>query len=182
MPRCPKCKTEYRNGYVRCIDCNMDLIDQLPLAAETDKLVEADNDEVNNTFNSDQEAFLISVPDDNQAILVESLLKAYQIPVLKRFTGLGHYFQLYWGFTVFGVDLYVPSQFLIAAKEILENRFEEQDTEIGSGNTELNEVQLQQNNQNDKTIRNWLVIISYFGFGFIAIFYWLYKKISNIKH
>jgi hypothetical protein len=27
---CPQCKSEYRAGFTRCSDCNVDLVDQLP--------------------------------------------------------------------------------------------------------------------------------------------------------
>jgi hypothetical protein len=29
---CPKCKAEYRVGFVRCSDCHVDLVDHLPVA------------------------------------------------------------------------------------------------------------------------------------------------------
>jgi hypothetical protein len=31
---CPQCKAEYRPGFTRCADCDLDLVDQLPLPAE----------------------------------------------------------------------------------------------------------------------------------------------------
>jgi hypothetical protein len=34
---CPKCKTEYRDGFTRCIDCEIDLVESLPQAAVEDK-------------------------------------------------------------------------------------------------------------------------------------------------
>ena len=30
---CPRCKAEYRPGFTRCADCDVDLVDQLPLPA-----------------------------------------------------------------------------------------------------------------------------------------------------
>ena len=35
MPWCPKCKNEYREGYVACADCGEDLVGQEPVAAST---------------------------------------------------------------------------------------------------------------------------------------------------
>jgi hypothetical protein len=31
---CPKCKTEYREGFTQCADCNVPLVDELPPASE----------------------------------------------------------------------------------------------------------------------------------------------------
>jgi len=28
---CPKCKSEYRPGFLRCSDCHIDLVDHLPI-------------------------------------------------------------------------------------------------------------------------------------------------------
>jgi len=30
MPFCPKCRAEYREGFSRCSDCEVDLVDELP--------------------------------------------------------------------------------------------------------------------------------------------------------
>ena len=30
MPWCPKCKSEYREGIVKCADCKIDLVEELP--------------------------------------------------------------------------------------------------------------------------------------------------------
>lgn len=30
MPFCPKCRAEYREGFSRCSDCDVDLVDELP--------------------------------------------------------------------------------------------------------------------------------------------------------
>ena len=30
MPYCPNCRCEYRSGFTRCADCDVDLVDSLP--------------------------------------------------------------------------------------------------------------------------------------------------------
>ena len=30
MPFCPKCRAEYREGFTRCSDCDVELVDELP--------------------------------------------------------------------------------------------------------------------------------------------------------
>ncbi|MCE5313845.1 MAG: DUF2007 domain-containing protein [Armatimonadota bacterium] len=34
MPFCPKCKYEYRTGFSKCPDCDVELVDELPEAAK----------------------------------------------------------------------------------------------------------------------------------------------------
>jgi len=36
MPICPKCKYEYTDGHVECIDCGAMLVDELPLRDDSD--------------------------------------------------------------------------------------------------------------------------------------------------
>lgn len=67
----------------------------------------------------DREEFLLNVPDDIEARIIESKLKLYGIPVMRKYRGSSAYVNLYAGNTVFGIDLYVPSRALEAAKEII---------------------------------------------------------------
>jgi len=57
---CPKCKTEYREGFYTCADCGTDLVDQLPQEAPhlsgSDEFVE-----VFSTYHQDDISFLKSV-------------------------------------------------------------------------------------------------------------------------
>ncbi len=36
MPYCPKCKSEYREGFAKCADCNVDLVEKLVESKEVD--------------------------------------------------------------------------------------------------------------------------------------------------
>lgn len=108
MPWCPKCKTEYREGFNICSDCNIELVPELP----------QDSDENANTINY-KEAFLISVANDMEAKVIEALLSSHDIPVLRKYKGAGGYLQVYMGATIFGIDLFVSSRELETAKEIL---------------------------------------------------------------
>jgi hypothetical protein len=108
MSWCPKCKTEYRDGYRTCSDCGTELVNEVSgLDGES---------------SDDHQAFLVSTPDRIQADLLESLLRAYNIPVLRRHPGSGEYLQIYMGTSNFGTDLYVPSRLLQTAREILESQ------------------------------------------------------------
>lgn len=41
MPFCPVCQSEYRPGFARCADCDVDLVDQLPEDSKNLEMVEA---------------------------------------------------------------------------------------------------------------------------------------------
>ena len=59
---CPKCKSEYREGFYKCADCGIDLVSKLPPENEGDvgyvELVE-----VFSTYNQGDIAFIKSVLD-----------------------------------------------------------------------------------------------------------------------
>lgn len=106
---CPKCGTEYRDGFKTCNDCNSELVDKPEYPAE----------ETEPQY--DKEAFLISVGNNFEADMFEALLNDNHIPVLKKYREAGDYLKIYMGGTNFGVDLYVPSKLLSKAQEIVAN-------------------------------------------------------------
>ncbi len=69
---------------------------------------------------NDVEAFLLSVSSSMEADMIESLLKANDIPVLKKYRESGGYMMIMMGSTIYGVDLYVPSDMLDKAREIVD--------------------------------------------------------------
>ncbi len=151
---CPKCRDEFREGYTFCKKCNIDLVNELP-ALES---------KAANTYTQNPETFLISVYDDNQAKVIESLLRAYKIPALRRYNLLGHYFQLYWGLTVFGIEIYIPANALTIAQGILENKIDEAEMVL----SEMEEAEwdrLRNSYQKMRIIKGWIVILCYLGVG-----------------
>lgn len=113
MPWCPKCRTEYREEFQRCSDCDSELVDELAVTDEPQ------------TEDEDEKAFLTTAADSFQADILESKLKFYGIPVMKSYRETGDYLKIYMGATPFGVDLYVPSKLLTVAKELMENGMDE---------------------------------------------------------
>ena len=109
MPWCPKCGTEYRDEFKTCNDCNSVLVDMLEHLDE------------NASPEYDKETFLISVGDSFEADMVEALLNANGVPVLKKYKEAGDYLKIYMGGTNFGVDIFVPSKLLSKAQDIIEN-------------------------------------------------------------
>ena len=67
----------------------------------------------------DNGALLITACNAIEADLLESKLKAYGIPVLRKYKGFGDYLNIYMGATPFGVDLYVPAELLEKARDIV---------------------------------------------------------------
>jgi hypothetical protein len=113
MPWCPNCRTEYIEGFNTCSDCNCELVDILEPIIKEEIIY-------------DKEAFLITVNNGIEADLIESILNANNIPVLKKFKGAGAYLKLYMGMAIFGVDIYVPSNLLDEAKNLIESRPEDE--------------------------------------------------------
>lgn len=67
------------------------------------------------------EAFLLSVGTNIEADMIESLLRANDIPVLRKYREAGGYLMVMMGGTVYGVDIYVPEDLLDKAREAVEN-------------------------------------------------------------
>ena len=110
MSWCPKCRTEYREQFKSCSDCKTELVDEL---TEDEPVKEYDT-----------EAFLVSAGSNMEAEILESKLKFYGIPVMRKYRETGHYLKVYMGVTPFGIDLFVPSRLLADAKELMENKEE----------------------------------------------------------
>ncbi|WP_339063472.1 hypothetical protein [Tepidibacillus marianensis] len=60
MPWCPKCESEYREGFKRCKDCDVDLVEQLDIAEQTHDL------------ELEPIQYLTNVADDMESITIES--------------------------------------------------------------------------------------------------------------
>jgi hypothetical protein len=59
---CPKCKSEYREGFYKCADCGIDLVDQLPQDASED-IEDHGYVEIFSTYHQDDISFLKSILD-----------------------------------------------------------------------------------------------------------------------
>ncbi len=57
---CPKCRAEYREGFSVCVDCNSDLVDELPTEEEPEFI---DYVEVMGTYNPADVALIKSILD-----------------------------------------------------------------------------------------------------------------------
>lgn len=107
MPFYPKCRVEYRGSFHKCSECGRDLVDDLG--------PEIGEDEIDS-----ESTFLITAVNSMEADVIEAILHAEGIPVLRKYKEAGGYMMIYMGRTIFGVDLYVPSPLLNKAREIIE--------------------------------------------------------------
>ena len=144
FPWCPVCGVEYRQEYKTCSDCNVDLV----TGSESD-IIDDNNIEKSNENSYGGESHLISLNDPTEADIIESLLLAKDIPVLKKLTHAGGFLEIYMGTTTFGVELYVPEKLLDEAREIIENsrKTVEKDDEI------FNEY------KNKRKFRAWIILL-----------------------
>lgn len=124
MPWCPECGIEYREGFETCSDCGCALSEN-PVQSGTDSGSESgeplqSESEYGSGSMYDREAFLMKAGNSIEADMLEGLLNASDIPVLKKYGEAGDYLLIYMGGVKSGVDLYVPSHLLDKAKEIIE--------------------------------------------------------------
>ncbi len=73
------------------------------------------------------EELLISNLNNMEAQIIISKLKSYGIPVLKKSKGTGELMEIYTGVNMYGIDIYVPSDMIDLAKELLKPLKEEDD-------------------------------------------------------
>ncbi|MDD2572956.1 MAG: DUF2007 domain-containing protein [Bacillota bacterium] len=108
MPWCPECKTEYREGFDVCVDCGCALTQDEPFQDTPEQPGERGDWE-----------HLVFLYSEMEADIVRGLLETAGIPVIKTYKGMGVLHKVYTGKAT-GVDLYVPAERLVQAKELLE--------------------------------------------------------------
>ncbi len=77
-------------------------------------------------------SFVKNVADDQEAVLVESVLGTENIPVQRKYKEAGNYMEVYMGMSKYGVDLYVPDNALELAKGLLESEAMDMPEEVGT--------------------------------------------------
>lgn len=112
MPWCPKCKTEYRTGFFECKDCDFELMEFLQPEVDNTKHVEYPKD-------LGSASFLISVANELEANLIDSVLKAEGIPTLIKHKDIGAYLNIEMGMSNFGLDIFVPESLVERGKEVI---------------------------------------------------------------
>jgi hypothetical protein len=62
---------------------------------------------------------LLSNLNTIEAEIITAKLKSYGIPVLKKSKGSGEIMEIYTGVNLYGIDIYVPSDLIELAKELM---------------------------------------------------------------
>lgn len=112
MPICTQCKTEYREGFKTCSDCNVELI-------EDEKNYRREDTNIKDDLEVEL-VFLKSVSDGFERDTITSLLESNDIEVLEKERGVGQIMKIYTGKNFYGIDLYVPKHQLKKAQELIE--------------------------------------------------------------
>lgn len=110
MPWCPRCGSEYREGFTICKDCAEALVDNPPQ--------EQPSSQDRKDFDGEW-SFLTNVYNSQVADMLVALLEAEEIPVIKKHKGAGQYVEICLG-TANDVDLYVPESCLDEAVSLIE--------------------------------------------------------------
>ena len=89
---CPKCKGEYRKGFTQCVDCQIPLVDELPLSESDDAPIDL--------------VEVLSTADPGLIALVKSVLEAEDIPYLAH----GEHFSR--------MHATIPVRFMVAKEDV----------------------------------------------------------------
>lgn len=71
--------------------------------------------------NKNDSALLLSGLSTMEADIIISKLKSFGIPTFKKTKGTGQLMEIYTGVNPYGTDIYVPSEMIEIAKELLKN-------------------------------------------------------------
>ncbi|MDR7868811.1 MAG: hypothetical protein RIN56_18615 [Sporomusaceae bacterium] len=99
---CPRCGTEYRQGFRLCGDCGAKLVDSPEEIVDEDDPPAEGGDEISSFC----DAYLATVADSAAAETALSALNEDGIPAVKAKSGSG-------------VDIYVPEEWLDAARDVV---------------------------------------------------------------
>lgn len=108
MQRCPKCQTEYRDGFSICTDCGVQLVE---FTEKTRKIEKEDVDEV----------LLANIYDTVEFSYIVSLLQEAKIPYRIIEEDTGNYLQIMHGRSYMGKNIYISKNDYDQAQEILDS-------------------------------------------------------------
>ena len=102
-------------------------------------------------------ALLMTVKDELQANIIESLLKVYGIPMRRVFKGNDVFGKIVMGLTVNGIDIYVPSSALLEARGLIENSSPEGENQELEETEEDKEIRsMKERYDNKRSSRAWI--------------------------
>ena len=115
---CPQCKAEYRVGFTRCSDCDVELVDNLPVATP---VVDVPHRFVADRFQPELELVVIRTYQRGvDADLAKSVLEAAGIPSMIRGDNGRRYYYGYGLALNTGIELLVRAEDAQDAEKILD--------------------------------------------------------------
>jgi len=132
MPYCLNCKDGFSEDSTICSNCNVLLAKKLPEEVKQEDADYMDDyeeysdimdyeeyTEFMEHINADTPALLCSVSSNAEAVVLESLLRSNNIPVMTKWRNGGDALMIYMAMSSMGADLYVPSKLLDEAMGLL---------------------------------------------------------------
>lgn len=96
----------------------------------------------------------------NEADIIESILNMEQIPVHREEIELGNYLKIYHGYSMYGIDLYVPVNTIKCAKDIVRSEYRDENLNIHGNPLEEQDIEYRSNRQNVGRIIVWVMLIT----------------------
>lgn len=102
---CTRCKKEYGDGVTVCPDCKQELVEKAEEEIETVEAMKP--------------VKVASAANSTEAGLIMNLLRNNGIQCFKKDNGIGGYMNIYYGFSVYGEEIYVDESDFDKASEIV---------------------------------------------------------------
>ena len=139
MPYCPKCKSEYRDGFTVCEDCDEVLVGELPaedenavhryvnpeLTPEEAEVQKEEPGKIKPQPELSDEVALTMVDNQVELAYITSELEAESIPYRIMERGVGQYLGIYFGGSYMGKTIFVDGKNLEKASEIVQSFYAE---------------------------------------------------------
>jgi len=122
MPYCPKCRMEYRDGFTKCNDCDIDLVEVLNDKEQTqEEKKRATVGKVKPQPDLGNEVSLVTVDNQVEYVYITSELELQNIPYRVMERDAGQYLTIYMGVSYMGRTIYVDKNDYEKAKGIVDS-------------------------------------------------------------
>jgi len=164
MPFCPDCHEEYRAGFTTCADCGAALVEEPPIT-QPEPIIETRAEYFS-------PAFLCSATHGFSSDLLICALKEAGIPTQVKHRGSGEFLTIFMGASGQGMDIFVPSDMLQKARDIMANVTGE--TQVYEETGSIAEMQ---KTSHSKPIKGWILIALFLGVPglILLVIYWLLR-------